>query len=477
MIPLRTLLYFYRRRLRVHAMQELLAGFGIAAGVALVFSVQIANSSMTGSAKEILRGITGNATLQLAARDPNGFDQSVLSRVREIDGVAHASAVLEQRATVSYAGRRVPIDFVGVDPSLPSLGGVAARYFQLGGLVLQRGVLLPSAIGDALRLPGPGAGSRPPFVTLGVRGHTQRTPVTAVLDAGTIGSLAGGLVGVVSLRYAQQLTGLDDRVSRVLVVPTPGAEAAVRRGLTEIATGRLTVAPVAQESRLLEQAAGPIDQATGLFAGISFFVGFLFACTAMLLTVPERRRFIAELRIMGYQPRRVVQILGFQALLLGVLASLVGLLAGWVLSRTATHDPPGYLAFAFPLGIQRVVSIETVLLPFLGGVFGDMPRDGAATLRLAAEQGGERRPEGERRARPRNQSARSVVAAARSARPGCHCDRGRRTCARVDDPRRRGDRRRSCHGDPGDLRRAAPPRRHPGSAVAPEFARVRDPIG
>ena len=97
-------------------------------------------------------------------------------------------------------------------------------------------------------------------------------------------------------------------------------------------------------------------------------MGFLFACTAMLLTVPERRRFIAELRIMGYRPGRVLQILGFQALLLGVLASLVGLLAGWVLSRTATHDPPGYLAFAFPLGIQRVVSIETVLLPFLGGV-------------------------------------------------------------------------------------------------------------
>ena len=176
MIPLRTLLYFYRRRLRVHAMQELLAGFGIAAGVALVFSVQIANSSMTGSAKEILRGITGNATMQLAARDPNGFDQSVLSRVREIDGVVQASAVLEQRAAISYAGRRVPIDFVGVDPSLPSLGGVAARYFQLGGLVLQRGILLPSAIGDALRLPDPGAGSRPPVVTLGVRGHTQRTP-------------------------------------------------------------------------------------------------------------------------------------------------------------------------------------------------------------------------------------------------------------------------------------------------------------
>lgn len=368
MTRLRILLYFYRRRLRVHAMQEVLAGFGIAAGVALVFSVQIANSSMTGSAKEILRGITGEATLQLVARDPNGFTERALARVHGLPGVAHASAVLEQRATLSYGGRRAGVDFVGVDPSLPSLGGTAARYFNLGGLVLQRGVLLPSAIGDALDLPADGAGARAPVLRLSVRGRSQPVRVTAVLDAGAVGSLSGGLVAVASLRYAQELTRMGGRVSRVLVVARPGEQAAVERGLSEIAAGRLTVAPVEQESRLLEQAAGPIDQATGLFAAISAFVGLLFTFTAMLLTVPERRRFIAELRIMGYRSRRVVEILGFQALVLGTVASLLGLGAGWVLSQTAAHDPPGYLAFAFPLGIQRVVTAQTVLLPLLGGV-------------------------------------------------------------------------------------------------------------
>lgn len=361
---LRVVLFFYRRRLRVHAIQEAFAGFGIAAGVALVFSVQIANSSMTGSAKEILRGITGEATLQLAARSPDGFQEDTLARVRAMDGVARASAVLEQRATVTYEGRRVGIDVVGVDPSLPSLGGTAVRYFNLGGLVLQRGILLPSAVGDALLLPTPRAGYRPPVVTLGVRGRAQAVDVTAVLDHGLMGSLADALLGVASLRYAQELTGLDDRVTRVLVVAKPGAEAQARRELEEIAAGRLTVAPVEQERRLLEQAAGPIDQSTGLFAAI----GVMFGFTAMLLTIPDRRRFVAELRIMGYRPGRVIEILGFQALMLGVVASLMGLLAGWVLSRTATHDPPGYLAFAFPLGIQRVVTLQAAVLPFVAGM-------------------------------------------------------------------------------------------------------------
>lgn len=366
MVRLPALLYFYRKRLRVHAMQELLAALGIAAGVALVFSVLVANSSVTGSAREILQGITGDAKLQLVAREQRGFPFATYEQVRTMPGVAHVSAVLEQRATVSFRGRRTAIDLVGVDSSLPSLGGYAARYFQLGGLVLQRGIVLPGAVGNALGVSTRSV--RHPRVSLGVRGRTKSVAVSAVLDEGAVGSLAGALLGVVSLGYAQELMGLRDRVSRVLVVPEAGREREVRDRLTAIAGGRLTVASVDAEARALEQATGPIDQSTGLFAAISAFVGLLFAFTAMLLTTPERRRFVADLRIMGFRRSAVVQILGFQAVLLGIVASLAGLLAGYVLATTSQQDPPGFLAFAFPLGIQRVVDARTIALALAGGI-------------------------------------------------------------------------------------------------------------
>jgi putative ABC transport system permease protein len=367
MLRLGTLAHFYRRRLRIHAVQELLAGFGIAVGVALVFSVLTANSSITGSSQEILSAITGTATLQLAARDPAGFDHAMLADVRALPAVARASAVLEQRATLTQGDRRIAIALVGVDASLPSLGGFAARHFQLGGLVLRRGIVLPGAVGEALGISEAWVGRLPP-VTLEIRGSAVRVPVTAVLGSGTIGPLSGAWLGVVSLRYAQQLTGLHGRVSRVLVVPKAGQEAAARAGLRRIANGRLTVASTEDEARLLERATAPIDNATGLFAAISAFVGALFTFTAMLLTVPARRRFIADLRIMGFRRSAVVQILGFQAIVLGVVASLVGLLAGALLSLATTQDPPGYLAFAFPLGIHRSLSASTIALAFAGGV-------------------------------------------------------------------------------------------------------------
>jgi putative ABC transport system permease protein len=368
MLPLRTLVHFYRRRLRVHWMQELLAAVGIATGVALVFGVQVANTSITGSARQIVEGITGEATLQLSARDTTGFDAAVLSAVRRVPAVEHAAGVLEQRATIARGERRMTVDLVGVDGDLASLGGVAARTFELGGLALRRTLALPRAVGDALALPSPRTGTATPRVTLGVRGRTRDVGVSGVLGAESIGGLSGAMLAVVSLRHAQDLADLPNRISRVFVQAKPGREQEARSALLRLAGGRLSVTSVDHESQLLEQATGPIDQSTGLFAAISAFVGLLFVFNAMLLTVPERRRFVADLRILGYRARQIVLILLSQAVALGLAASAVGVAVGYLLSRTAAQQTPGYLALAFPLGMQPVIEPAAIVIALLGGI-------------------------------------------------------------------------------------------------------------
>ena len=76
-------------------------------------------------------------------------------------------------------------------------------------------------------------------------------------------------------------------------------------------------------------------------------VGFLLAVNAMLLTVPERRRFIADMRMQGFDSAQMLLILGFQALLLGLIASLVGVALGEVLSRTLFHKCPSTSRWRF----------------------------------------------------------------------------------------------------------------------------------
>jgi putative ABC transport system permease protein len=367
-VKLRTLVWFYGRRLRVHWMQELLAGLGIAIGVALVFAVQVANSSITSSAQQMLRAIAGEANLQVAARDAHGFDATLSDRLVGLRGVDGAAPILEQRATIVNRGRRVPIDLVGVDQRLTDLGGSAARSFLLGALLGQPGILVPSSVGARLGL-SPGADvSSPPAVKIDVRGRRSTVPVRAVVGEDAIGPLAKALMGVGFLPYVQQLAGLPGRATRVIVKARAGEEATTRRKLTAVAGERLTVAPVDSEIAALEQAVAPNDQATSLFALISALVGLLFAFNAMLLTMPERRRAIAELRIHGYDSGKIVRLVAFQALVLGAVASAAGLVLGDVLSRAAARNPPSYLSFAFPLGTHRVVPPSALLLAWIGGV-------------------------------------------------------------------------------------------------------------
>jgi putative ABC transport system permease protein len=176
------------------------------------------------------------------------------------------------------------------------------------------------------------------------------------------------MAAIAPLGFVQKLTGLTGRVTRILLTTARGRQAAVQRELTGLAGGRLTVAPADQEVALLEQAVAPNSEATGFFALVSGIVGLLLAFNAMLLTVPERRRMIADLRMQGVKPWQLVKLLLFQAVCLGVMASLAGLLVGDFLSRTIFHATPSYLAAAFPLGTQTVIGIQPLLISFVGGV-------------------------------------------------------------------------------------------------------------
>lgn len=365
------LLYLYGRRLRTRPVQELFAGVGIAIGVALVFAVQVANSSITNASSAIVRGIAGDASLQLRARDASGFDERLLGRVRRLPGVGRAAPVLDETAwLVSPGGRRVAIDLASAAPSLLGFDGRITRSISQHELSTP-GIVLPSATAHALGLPdapvqAPTGGTV--HVSLEVNGLATRAPVIAVLGPEEVGGLSGALAAIAPLDYVQRVTGLPRRVTRILVTTEPGRLAAVRRELTVLAGGRLTVAPAGEDVELLKQAVAPNTKATGFFVLVSAVVGFLLAFNAMLLTVPERRRTIADLRMQGVKPWQLAGMLAFQAVCLGIVASLVGLAIGDVLSRTIFHTTPSYLSAAFALGTQTVIGLRPLLVSFLGGV-------------------------------------------------------------------------------------------------------------
>ena len=162
--------------------------------------------------------------------------------------------------------------------------------------------------------------------------------------------------------------GAARSVTRILVETQPGWQARVATELRALAAGRLDVAPAEEDVTLLHEALGPSRLASGLFAAIGALLGLLLAFNAMLLTVPERRQVIAALRLAGTRRAGIVEMVLFQALCLGIVASLAGLLAGYALSVGVFHQSSAYFAEAFTLGSSTVLSPEPVLLAFLGGI-------------------------------------------------------------------------------------------------------------
>ncbi len=356
-------LRLYRVRLRARLAQECLAVLGIAAGVALLFASQVSSSSLQSSVGELTHGIAGNATLQLLARSPQGFPQSTLARVRAIPGVRTAAPLLEANANASGPHGSQSVELVGADASLAKLGGTLVRHAELTPFGGVGAIVLPAPLAKAIGVTQFGQEA-----TFQLAGHTATAPLYAQLHARQIGALIGTPVALAPLAFAQELAGVGARVSRILVQTAPGAQARVRGALQRIAAGRLDVEPISYEQTLFAKAATASNQSTSLFAAISALVGFLFAFNAMLLTVPQRRRLIADLRRDGYTPLTVIAVLLLDALVLGVIACALGLALGDELSIHLFHSNPAFLSLAFALGSAREVSWQAVALAAGGGM-------------------------------------------------------------------------------------------------------------
>lgn len=358
-----SLFAFYWWHLRRHAMQELLAGAGIATGVALFFGVLVANTSIASSESQLIHAVTGTARLQLSARSQTGFSETLARRAQALSDVQVAAPVLRLDATViGPSGRRQAVQLIGVTASLATLDASATKNMRVTQLLLSGGVGLPTAVAGRI---GAHVNDRVKVIATGT---VHEAIVGGVLGQELVGPVASSLVTVAPLGLVQRLAGLPGRVTEVFVRPQPGAESRVARELGALSAGHVDVRAADDEIRLLDQAAAPSGDSTTLFAAISAIVGFLLALNAMLLTVPERRRFVAVLRTQGFGPRQVVLVLAFQALLLGMVSSLAGIAAGAVLARTVFNEVPGYLTVAFPVAEHSVIRASTVVLAFACGV-------------------------------------------------------------------------------------------------------------
>lgn len=364
--PIRLLLnaaHLYKLRVREQPVHEALAVFGIAAGVALLFAVQVASTSITGAVRQLAHGITGKATIEVAARSPEGMDQRFVDAAKSLHGVRTAAPVLQRRITVVGPSGSASLTLVGVDERIAEAGGSLVQRFKAGKRDLNSlGLFISSPQAAAIGV----SSGQPVWVKSGER--QQEVLIADSLSEKEIGDLAESPVAIAPLGVAQKITGMHGQISRVLIEPDSNSIDRVQNELERLSDQRFDVRPSDSEADLLAQALKPDQQSSALFGAIAVGIALLFAFNAMLLALVRRRKIVAYLMMLGVDRPTILASLIFDAVALGAIASIVGVLLGDGLSRIAFQAVPAYLATGFPIGSQRIVELQTVVIAFAGGM-------------------------------------------------------------------------------------------------------------
>lgn len=349
-------------RSRSVLLQLAFAAFGISVGVALLFGSQIASSTLTHSAAQLnTTQLVGAAQVQLDARGPEGFPESLLAEARRQPGVLNTLPIVERQATVIGRSGERSVDLIGVQPS--SLSPTIPLLRRLSAKLLENahGIALPESLEKDIDA---GVAAR-----LQVGGRVVGTLVGGLLTPADLGPLAHSPVALTSVRYAQRVSRSGRRLTRIFVHYRPSESAAAIHALQILARRSHVALHTANfDKELFGVAVAPESQSELLFSGISALVGFMFALNAMLVTIPARRKLIADLREDGADLKAILQVLLADALLMGIPASILGLVVGDGLSRLFFHTRPVYLSFAFPVGGSRFVTWQSAALAVAAGI-------------------------------------------------------------------------------------------------------------
>lgn len=363
MMPLGEILTVYRARLRVRSVlgQEALAVLGIAVGVSLLFASQVASTSLDSSVRQLNSRLVGSAQFQLDARGPEGFSQAIVAQAQRLPAVRLAIPLLELPAVVRGPSGSSAVDLIGADPQVIHLGTDPQRATRSNKP--STGILLPTPVASTI-----GAGSPQP-IEVQVGASVVTGTYTAALRRSAVGALVDSQIALAPLSYVQRLAGMPRRVTRIFVQVHRGRRLQAEVTLRALARrAHLNLVSAAFDARAFAVASAPAQKGEQLFSAISAIVGFLFAFNAMLLTLPQRRKLIEGMRRRGTTRGMSAQMLAFDALVIGTLSCVVGLLFGELLSRLVFHVQPGYLAFAFPVGTQRIVTWQTLMLAVGSGM-------------------------------------------------------------------------------------------------------------
>jgi len=261
--------------------------------------------------------------------------ESILAEVRALPDVEEAEgSVNGQAQLIGDDGKAI------VYGGAPNLGfSIAAGASRFNPLTLVEG-----------SWPGPGevvvdesTANKEDFrlgqrIGVQAEGAARRLRISGFVRFGSVSTIGGATLSGFDLPTAQELFDKRGRLDEIAVAAKPDvSDEELARGLSEV------LPPTAQVKTAAEQAHDDAAETNSIisflrgfllaFGGIALFVGSFVIANSLSITIAQRTREFATVRTIGASRRQILTSVLIEALVVGVLASVIGLLVGVGLAK------------------------------------------------------------------------------------------------------------------------------------------------
>jgi putative ABC transport system permease protein len=332
---------------RAHRLRVALTTLGIALGVAVFFAIRTGNATLLDSLRATVEKLAGKATLQITAGE-SGFSEKVLDTVRATPGVQLAEPVIEAMVQTAFADEGALL-VLGVDTA----GDHQLRDYQFDStrtqiadplvfLAQPNSILLSRAFADRHGLK---VGDKLPlFASDGKKEFTVQGTFKPV----GVGEVFGGNVAVMDVYSAQVVFHRGRKFDRIDLMNAPEVPVEVlqQRLRAELPPGVEADRPEVR-GQALENAVTAMRVGILITSFVALLVGVYIIFNSFTIAVNQRWKEIGILRAVGVEQGNISRMFLGEALLMGVIGSLVGIAAGFFLASAANRVMRGMVAAVY----------------------------------------------------------------------------------------------------------------------------------
>jgi len=306
-----------------------LSVLGVAIGVAVVVSIDLANSSAERAFRLSAETVTGKATHQVVGATGTVKDD-VYKQLRLESGVRPSAPVVDGHAALQRGDRTFQV--VGIDPFAdaafrPYLGTGPGGDFDLGTFMTQDAALMSAPTAEAIGV-SPGD-----TLTVEIQGTDHPVRLAGVIepeDERTRRAVANLLV--VDVSTAQSLFDMEGQLSRVdLILPSGASDAMLSRLRASLPDGT-RLQRSGSRTETVEQMTRAFELNLTALSLLALVVGAFLIYNTMTFSIVQRRGLIGRLRALGVTQRQIFGLVLGEAAILGLIGTGIGLLLGIVLA-------------------------------------------------------------------------------------------------------------------------------------------------